>query len=78
MDSLDERQVIDIWTVFKEYLDKKYVETAAERYVELLADFGVIDETFRESLGSDTDLDNAIGYYLDIDSEFNDEDEWDN
>ena len=78
MDSMDERQVIDIWTVFKEYLDKKYVETAAERYVDLLADFVVIDETFRESLGSDTDLDNAIGYYLDIDSEFNDEDEWDN
>ena len=35
MDSMDERQVIDIWTVFKEYLDKKYVETAAERYVDL-------------------------------------------
>ena len=35
---MNEEQIQEVWTLFKEYLDKKHVETAAERYVDLLAD----------------------------------------
>ena len=37
---MNEEQIQEVWTLFKEYLDKKHVETAAERYVDLLADYG--------------------------------------
>ena len=76
---MTEEQIADIWMMFKEYLDKKHVETAAERFVDLMADYGVSDETFTESLGADASLDAAINYYLDIDSDDwqDDNDEWD-
>jgi hypothetical protein len=73
---MDEREIADIWMMFKEYLDKKQVETAAERFVDLLADYGVSDETFSNALGADAALDYAITYYLDIDNT-QDEDEYD-
>jgi hypothetical protein len=38
---MNEEQISDIWTMFKEYLDKKQIELAAEKYVDLLADYGV-------------------------------------
>ena len=76
---MDETQIVDIWTVFKEYLDKKSSDTAAERYVDLLADYGVEDHVFMSALGSDATLDAAINYYLDIDSEdvLDEELDWD-
>jgi len=73
---MDERQISDVWMMFKEYLDKKHIETAAERYVDLLADYGVDDETFQSALGTDSNLDYAITYYLDLDEDPYD-DEWD-
>ena len=75
---MDESQIAEIWTTLKEYFDKKNLETAAERYVDLLADFGVSDETFQELLGTDEYLDDAIGYYLDIDTyeEYEDDEEY--
>ena len=44
------------------------------------ADFGTEDEAFRDALGSDSDLDQAIGYYLeedvdDLEDNYNDVDE---
>ena len=72
--------VIEVWQVFKEYLDKKHIETAAERFVDLLADYGVPDETLIESYGADSILDNAIKYYLEDDEEVFDEEDgygWD-
>jgi hypothetical protein len=68
---LNETQISDIWLMFVEYLDKKQTETVAERYIDLLADFGVSDRVFKEAIGVDEILDQAIGYYLDddIDSE---------
>ena len=42
---MDESQIVDIWTLFKEYIDKKNVEVAAERFVDMLADYGVDDHT---------------------------------
>ena len=35
---MNEEQIAEVWITFKEYLDKKHVEMAAERYVDLLAE----------------------------------------
>jgi len=76
--SMDSSQIIDIWNLFKEHTDKKHVETLAERFVDLLADYGVGDDVLKESLGTEDHLDAAINYYLDIDDELTaDDDDWD-
>ena len=76
---MNEEQIADIWMTFKEYLDKKSIDTAAERFVDLLADYGVSDETFKDCFGNCAYLDAAIKYYLEIDDYLQDvdEDEWD-
>ena len=75
---MNEEQIADIWMLFKEYLDKKHTEMAAERFVDLLADYGVSDETFNDCFGIDSTLDNAIRYYLELDEEDEDDyNEWD-
>jgi len=77
---MDEEQIADVWTLFKEYLDKKQIDVVAEKFVDMLADYGVSDVSFKEVLGHDAVLDAAIGYYLDIDAEgyVDDEaEEWD-
>jgi hypothetical protein len=68
---MKEEQIVDFWLCFKEFIDKKQIEIAAEKYVDLLADYGVDDIVLKESLGNDDYLDSAIEYYLDLD------DEWD-
>ena len=62
---MNENQIADIWLLFKEYLDKKTVETVADRYVELMADYGVTDKALAGATGTDETLDKAIEYYLD-------------
>jgi hypothetical protein len=76
---MNENQIADIWLLFKEYADKKAVESLAERYVDLLADHGLSDKVLKEAIGFDDDLDEAIEYYLDQDSEesLEEEDNWD-
>ena len=74
---MDDTQIVDIWTMFKEYVDKKQMELVAEKFVDLLADYGVSDETFKEVIGTDSNLDDAISYYLDLDNQDDDEEEWD-
>ena len=72
---LNETQVGDVWLMFIEYIDKKQLETVAERYVDMLADFGVPDRVFKDATGVDEILDQAIGYYLNEDEvEEDDED----
>jgi len=71
---MDETHIADIWMMFKEYIDKKQLEIAAERYVDLLADYGVEDEEFTAVVGSDAVLDHAISYYLELDEEPDEED----
>ena len=66
----------DIWLNFVEYIDKKQLETVAERYVDLLADFGVPDKVFKEALGVDETLDQAIGYYLNDDEDIEDDEDY--
>lgn len=62
-----------MWLLFKEYLDKKNVDLAAEKYVDLLADYGVDDIVLKETLGTDKYLDAAIQYYLDLDANLDDD-----
>jgi hypothetical protein len=66
---LNETQIGDIWLNFVEYLDKKQLENVAERYIDLLADFGVSDKVMKGAVGIDDILDQAIGYYLDDEDE---------
>lgn len=73
---MNEEFVADVWLVFKEYLDKKHIEMAAEKYVDMLIDYGTDDVQLKDMLGTDKHLDNAIQYYLEMDAEDDDED-WD-
>lgn len=61
---LSDTQIADVWLMFAEYIDKKQAEIAAERFIELLADFGASDRTFLSATGIDPTLDQAINYYL--------------
>ena len=72
---MNEEQIQEVWTLFKEYLDKKHVETAAERYVDLLSDYGTDDHVLIDYMGSCTILDNAIKYFLDDDEEVHDDED---
>lgn len=77
---MNEEQIADVWTLFKEYLDKKQIEVVAEKFVDLLADYGISDIVFQDLIGVDKDLDSAINYYLELDDELyveDDFDEWD-
>ena len=71
---LDENAISEIWLLMKEYMDKKNLEIAAEKYIDLLADCGLDEPEFKSALGSDSVLDGAIYYYLDIDT---DNEDWD-
>lgn len=73
---MNEHQIADIWLLVKEYVDKKAIESLAERYVELLADHGVFDRILKDTIGHDETLDSAIEYYLEQDNdEFDDRDD---
>jgi hypothetical protein len=74
---MDEDQIADIWNLFKNYLDKKQPELVAEKFVDLLVDYGVDDLTLKSSLGNDKLLDAAIQYYLEDEDEEDYEQEWD-
>jgi hypothetical protein len=73
---LNETQIGDIWLLFADYIDKKQTEAAAERYVELLADYGVGDRVFQNATGVDSTLDQAIEYYLEEDDASDDDDDY--
>ena len=70
---LSETQIGDVWLNFVEYIEKKQLDAVAERYVELLADFGVSDRVLQNATGVDSILDQAIAYYLNDDGEDDDE-----
>jgi hypothetical protein len=73
---INEEQISDIWALFKEYIDKKQLDIVAEKYVDMLADYGVSDLDFKSVLGSDAALDDAINYYLDLDSDDEDNEDY--
>ena len=70
---LNETQIGDVWVLFSEFIDKKNLDVAAERFVDLLADYGVNDRTLQGAIGVDSILDNAIDYYLDEPSDEDDD-----
>jgi len=74
---LNETQIGDIWLLFVDFVDKKVVDSVAERYVDLLADFGTSDRVMGSAAGVDSVLDAAIEYYLDEESDEALEDEED-
>jgi hypothetical protein len=76
---LNESQIADVWIMFKEYIDRKQLGVVAEKFVDLLADYGVQDEILKEVIGTDNELDDAINYYLenDYDDDSDEEDEED-
>jgi len=74
---LNETQIGDVWLTFIEYIDKKQQEVVAERYIDLLADFGASDQLLQAATGVDTILDQAIAYYLNEDEDAELEDDID-
>lgn len=73
---MNENMIADVWNLFKNFLDKKTIELAAEKYIDLLADYGVDDLTLKEVKDVDQFLDDAITYYLgdSVDIDADDED----
>jgi len=71
---MDESQIVDIWNLFKNYIDKKQGTIASENFVDLLVDYGVSDQILESCIGNDALLDHAIMYYLDMDSEVDEDD----
>jgi hypothetical protein len=70
---MSEEEIVDLWNLFKDYIDSKQMELAAERYVDLLADYGVDDQTLVSVTGHHAVLDKAIDYYLDVSEEDNED-----
>lgn len=66
---MNDTQIGEIWVFFKEYLRKEDISIAAESFIDLLADFGIKDKVLEGALGVDPDLDSAIEYYLEDDSD---------
>jgi hypothetical protein len=73
---LNETQIGDVWLLFADFIDKKNHEAVAERYVDLLADFGVPDKVLAAATGVDGTLDQAIEYYMDEDEPEEDDDDY--
>ena len=47
---MTEQQIVDIWTFFKEHIDKKQLSMVAEQYVDTLADLGTDDIELKSSI----------------------------
>jgi hypothetical protein len=73
---LNESQIGEVWMLFADYIEKKQIDVVAERYVELLADFGVRDRVLHNTIGTDAVLDQAITYYLDNDEDIDEDDDY--
>jgi hypothetical protein len=69
---MNENQIADIWMLFKEYIDRKIVDSVAERYVTMLIDHDVSEKQLENAIGFDDVLDDAISEQLE---ELDEEDE---
>jgi len=69
---MDSELIVNFWNCVKDYFDKKQIDSAAEKYINLIADYGIDDTVLKECLGSDDHLDDAIEYYLDEEQEWDD------
>ena len=66
---MNETNIVEIWALFKTYVEKKSLADAAEKYVEVLVENGVSDGMLEAAVGSEIALDRAIEYYLNEESE---------
>ena len=73
---MNEDFIADSWMRFGEYLEKKHIEMAAEKFVDMIIDYGLGDDQLKDMLGTDKHLDNAIQYYLEMDEEDSDDEDW--
>ena len=71
---MNENNVAETWMLFREYIDSKQIEIAAEKYIDLCADQGIDDQTMIACIGTDAPLDQAVRYYLDLDEDEDEED----
>ena len=60
---MNEEFANDVWLSLKEYFDKKQIDIIASTYISTLIDNGVDDDTLKNMLGSDEDLDDAINMH---------------
>lgn len=60
----DDTLLIDLWLSVREYIDKKHIEAASSKFIDVIADT-LGDDAIKELSNHDDDLDNAIDYYLD-------------
>lgn len=78
---MDDKQIIEIWDLFKEYISEKSKEAAADQFIEFLLDNDIEISILEGLLGFDPHLDQAINLVLDeirADEEPElDEDNWD-
>jgi hypothetical protein len=73
----NEEQIVELWNLFKPYIDKKQLDITAEKFVDYLVDSGTHDEVLTACLGHSQSLDNAVHYYLDIEDELRDDEDLD-
>lgn len=66
---MNETNIVEIWALFKTYVEKKSLADAAEKYVEVLVENGVSDSMLEAAVGSEIALDRAIEYYLSEENE---------
>lgn len=66
---MNESAIVEIWALFKTFVDKKSLADAAEKYIEVLVENGVSDSTLEAAVGSEIALDRAIEYFLNEESE---------
>ena len=74
---MNESFVVELWELLKEYSDRKHLSIVSEKYVDLLVDHGISDQSLENALGHDDDLDDAIRNVLDIFDEDDDVDDGD-
>lgn len=77
---MNEQQIIEIWETFKDYIQEKSRDTAANQYVDFLLSQDVELEELENVLGYDSHLDQAIELILEENKEEPEEEfeDWDN
>ena len=66
---MNEAIIVEIWSLLKEYSDKKQITSIATKFVDLLSENGVRENEIESALGHDDDLDDAIKEMLMIEDE---------
>jgi hypothetical protein len=74
---MTEEQIVEFWTMFENYIDKKQMNLCVEKYVDMIIDFGVDDQTLKGCIGHSTILDSAIYYYFEMDEDDEYNEDWD-